>query len=163
MQHHVQVWQLANEKAVIKRKSSSLAAAGLDIVLFWVRITTTHDSPDNDKQIALNTNSPQHYYAVQFVLVWVINKLSMSISGPLSRGWLSPHVSPGRAIDIWVRGRRAFNCRSGLKTAHFWSPTWQQLVFLTWRFSDYEARYFTISLNKYCTQIGWPLFFLILL
>lgn len=65
MQHHVQLCQLIYEKAVIKRKSSSpLAAAKVDIVLFWARITTTHDSPDNDKQIGLNTNSPQHYYAV---------------------------------------------------------------------------------------------------
>ncbi len=65
MQHQVQVSQLISEKAVIKRKSWSRAAAGLDIVLFWVRITTTHDSLDNDKQIGLNTNSPQHYYAVR--------------------------------------------------------------------------------------------------
>lgn len=68
MQQHVRVCQLISKEGVIRRKSSSLTVAGLDIVLFWVRIGCTHDSPDNDKQIGLNTNSLQHYYAVCVVV-----------------------------------------------------------------------------------------------
>lgn len=62
-QSYVHLCQLMSKKAVIRRKSWSLTASGLVIVLFWVRIATTHDGTDNDKQICLNTNSPQHYYA----------------------------------------------------------------------------------------------------
>lgn len=59
MQHPVQICQSISEPGWAGRRSL-LLAAGLCIVLFWVRVSTTHGSPDNGKQIGLNTNSPQH-------------------------------------------------------------------------------------------------------